>query len=65
MCVEIYTRDPPSPCRIMYLWYIVILVHSPVKEIFHFKWGLIGDVVSFFILPAAGYESMTLFLYVS
>ena len=65
MCVEIYTKEPPFPCRIMYLWYLVILIHSPVKEIFHFKWGLIGDVVGFVILSRAGDESLTLILYVS
>ena len=32
----------------MYLWYTV-------KDICHFKWGLIGDdVVAFFILQTAG-----------
>ena len=29
------------------------------------QWGLICDVVGFFILPTAGYESLTLFLYMS
>ena len=61
MCVEIYTKEPPSPCRIMYLWYMVILILPPVKEIFHFKWGLIRDVVGCFILPTVWYESLTLF----
>ena len=65
MCVEIYTKEPPSPCRIMYLWYMVILILPPVKEILNFKWGLIGDVVGFFILPTGGYEGLTLFFYVS
>ena len=59
MCVEIYTKEPPFSCRIMYLWYIVILILSPVKEIVHLKWGLIGDVVGFFIPPLGGYESLT------
>ena len=62
MCAEIYTKEPPSSSSHMYL--IVILIQSPVNEIFHFKWGLIGDVVGFFILPRAGIESLTLFLYV-
>ena len=65
MCVEIYPRESPSSCSFMYLWNTVILIQSPVKEIFHFKWELIGTVVGFFILPTAGYESLTLFLYVS
>ena len=66
MCVEIYTKEPPSSCS-----FIVPLVHSdpdPVtsaKEIFHFKWGLIGNVVGFLILPTAGYKSLTLLLHVS
>ena len=47
------------------VWYILILLLQAVKEIFHFKWRLIGDVVGFFILLAAGYGSLTLFLYVS
>ena len=63
MCVEIYTKEPPSSCRFMYLWYIVILIQSPEKEIFHFKWGLIDNVIGFFIYPTAVYESLTLFLY--
>ena len=50
---------------IYHCWYIVLQIHSPVKEIFHCKWGLIGNVVGFCILPTAGYESLTLFLYVS
>ena len=58
MCAEIYTKEPPSSSSHMYL------IQSPVNEIFHFKWGLIGDVVGFFILPRAGIESLTLFLYV-
>ena len=61
----INTKEPPFSCRIMYLWSIVILLLPPVKQIFHFKWWLIGNVVGFFILPTAGYESLTLFLYVS
>ena len=36
-----------------YLWYIVILIQSLLKEIFLFKWRLIGDVVGFFIHPTA------------
>ena len=65
MCVEIYTKEPPFSCRVMYLWYIVILIHLPVKEIFHFNCGLMGNVMRFFILPTAGYDSLPLFLDVS
>ena len=65
MCVEIYTKEPPFSCQPMYLWYIMILIHSPVKEIFRFKWGLIGGVVGFVILLTAWYESLALLVYVS
>ena len=44
-CVEIYTKEPPSSCRVMYL--IVTWIQSPMKEIFHFKWGLIGNLVGY------------------
>ena len=54
ICVEIYTKEPPSSCSFMYFWYIVILIQSSLKGIFPFKWGLIGDVVGFFIHPTAG-----------
>ena len=59
MCVEIYTKGSPLSSGVVYLWYILILLLPPVKEIFHFKWRLIGDVVGFFIVPAAGYGSLT------
>ena len=52
--VEIYTKEPSPSCSFMYLWYIVILIQSLLKEIFLFKWGLIGDVVGFFIHSTAG-----------
>ena len=38
----------------MYHWYLVILIQPSLKEIFLFKWKLIGDVVGFFIHPTAG-----------
>ena len=36
-----------------------------MKEIFHFKWRLIDDVVGFFITPIAGEGSLTHLLCVS
>ena len=65
ICVEIYTKGPPSSCRNMYLWYVLILLHLSMKEIFHFKWRLIDDVVGFFISPAAGCGNLTHLLCVS
>ena len=38
ICVENYTEGPPPSCRNMYLWYILVLLLSSVKDIFHFKW---------------------------
>ena len=59
MCVEIHTEGPPFSCRNMYLWYILLLLHSSVKDIIHFKWRLIEDVVGFFISPTAGEGILT------
>ena len=54
MCVKPHTEGPPNPCRNMYLWYILLLLLSLMKEIFHFKERLIGDVVGFSTTPGAG-----------
>ena len=59
MCVEFYAKESRFSYRIMY---IVILILPPVKEVDHFKWGLIDNMVGFFILPTAVYARMTLSL---
>ena len=59
MCVEIHIEGPPSSCKNMYLWYILLLLLSLMKEIFYFKWRLIDDVVGFSITPTDGEGILT------
>ena len=62
MCVENHTEGPPHPCSNMY---ILLMLLSSMKEVFHFKWRLISNAVCFSTTPEAGEGILTHLLCVS